>query len=125
MLRLASKRWSGRTASPARRQRRGRLSAAQFYATNPAKTYRFRASLRPRIRVDNDGEERSESARQEQQGGQERGEDGQGQGPDEGGRRRLDRRQEQEVRGTCRPEEGQGQGEKRRRERPLEVETGA
>src|SRR5918999_4300436 len=75
--------------------------------------YRCRASSRPRIRVENDGEERSvpPSAHQEQQGRQERGEDGQGQRPHEGGGRRAYGRQEQEEGGPLGPEEGQGQGE--------------
>ena len=73
-----------------------------------------------------DGEERSDPrAGQEQQGRQERGGDGQGQGPHEGGRRRPDRGQGQEKGRPLGPEERQGQGEEGRPQRPPELAPAA
>src|SRR5215212_6684092 len=63
-------------------------------------------------------------AQQKQQGRQERGEDGQGQGSDEGSRRCPNRRQEQEEGRPLGPEEGQGQGEEGRPQRPTLLTEG-
>src|SRR5215218_271001 len=64
-------------------------------------------------------------AHKEQQGRQERGQDGQGQGSDEGSRRCPNRRQEQEEGRPLGPEEGQSQGEEGRRQGPLELAPAA